>query len=1180
MHAWCRSLVFVTIAASLYAGCTVGTRDNGAGDGTTGADATTHDGGTSMDASGDTARLDGSDASTPTIDTNSDAPPQDGGGSHVVMPPPGVITTDGGWIYPDGGAWYPPCPMLGDGGNGCGPAEVCGNGVDDNCNGLADEGCPCAPGAMERCYDGCPSQAGIGVCTWGVQTCSIGAEFGMYMGRCSNEGHPQPIVCGGERDYLCDGMIDEGCSCSAGDLRACYTGPASTRGVGECHDGTQSCVAMDGGTGWGPCTNEMLPAAPTCGTDTACDGMPFEGCACTPGATRSCYDGPSGTEGIGICHAGTQTCDLNGTTAAWGPCLGEVLPSADMCDGIDRLCNGSPDMGCGCPSGTMRACYSGPSGTEGVGLCHAGTQTCMAGTTGGVWGACIGQVTPSCDICDGLDHECNGVADTGCACMPGSSIDCYDGPASTLGVGACHGGTQTCSSGAAGCGSSYGSCSGEVLPGAIVCDGVDHACDGNYAADCPCMLGNSRSCYDGPAGTAGVGTCAPGTQQCVVSAGGGTTWGACSGEVVPAAAQCDGLDHACSGVLPNCNPTVRCPAPVTTSVGAAGTVTLTGSAIAVAPATITSYAWSVISQPAGSTFSFSTTTANPTRFTANNAGVYTIRLTVTDSLGRQSSCSSLVTVTARSYLGTEFWAVTTTNAELLAGSTFQFAVAIGNPNSTAVTATISGGALAAPMTVTVPANNTVTQTLPWVTALSQNQAAAGMGHNPGGFIPSVSALVTAGAYHIVTTAPVSMYQFNPLTFTTGGGRPTYSYTNDASLLLPTVAWTSNYIAMAHNSFNYGGSFVAIVATSNATTVTVQLTAPITAGTGVNAVPAGSTVTYNLNAGDVVQLIAQYGNPIGCSRVAATCGMGSNPPCCSTTQCAFEPACGSGALPPCCTYESTDLTGTIITSNNPVGVFGGEDCASISNTGSAPACDHLEQMMFPVETWGRDVIVSQFQDRGITTEPYYVRIMSAQNGNTITFNPAATHMSVTLNAGQVLEFCNQGDFEVTSALPILVGQFMVGQNVTSCSLSCTGPQATPTACMAHTTMGTCTADTANFCTWSDYNYAPPIDGDPSFTLEVPTTQYRHDYNFVVPTSYTASFINVVYATGATINLDGVTLPAGTAIAGTSWSVLRHSIAAGSHQINTAGAAGFGLKVSGVATYTSYGYPGGLDLSLLP
>jgi hypothetical protein len=198
-----------------------------------------------------------------------------------------------------------------------------------------------------------------------------------------------------------------------------------------------------------------------------------------------------------------------------------------------------------------------------------------------------------------------------------------------------------------------------------------------------------------------------------------------------------------------------------------------------------------------------------------------------------------------------------------------------------------------------------------------------------------------------------------------------------------------------------------------------------------------------------------------------------------------------------------------------------------------------------------VVVTQDQDRGNTTEPYVVRVMSRENSNTLTFTPASVHAPVTLNRGQFIEFCDTRDFDVSATQPILVGQFMVGQNETAC--------------------GTCSTVAGTF----------PTVGDPSFTLEVPTPQYRFDYNFVVPATYTASFINVVGQTGATILLDGTALVgAGSPIAGTTWSVWRQSIAAGSHHINTAGATGFGLKVIGVASYTSYGYPGGLDLRALP
>ena len=65
------------------------------------------------------------------------------------------------------------------------------------------------------------------------------------------------------------------------------------------------------------------------------------GGSCNPGATRSCYDGTSGTQNVGTCHDGTQTCGQDGT---WGACAGEQLPVAENCtDGLDNNCNGAVD---------------------------------------------------------------------------------------------------------------------------------------------------------------------------------------------------------------------------------------------------------------------------------------------------------------------------------------------------------------------------------------------------------------------------------------------------------------------------------------------------------------------------------------------------------------------------------------------------------------------------------------------------------------------------------------------------------------------------------------------------------------------------------------------------------------------------------------------------------------------
>jgi len=54
-------------------------------------------------------------------------------------------------------------------------------------------------------------------------------------------------------------------------------------------------------------------------------------------------------------------------------------------------------------------CYSGPDGTQGVGLCHGGTRICPQ--NGDCTSQCSGQVLPTVEVCDGKDNNCDGKVD-------------------------------------------------------------------------------------------------------------------------------------------------------------------------------------------------------------------------------------------------------------------------------------------------------------------------------------------------------------------------------------------------------------------------------------------------------------------------------------------------------------------------------------------------------------------------------------------------------------------------------------------------------------------------------------------------------------------------------------------------------------------------------------------------
>jgi hypothetical protein len=373
------------------------------------------------------------------------------------------------------------------------------------------------------------------------------------------------------------------------------------------------------------------------------------------------------------------------------------------------------------------------------------------------------------------------------------------------------------------------------------------------------------------------------------------------------------------------------------------------------------------------------------------------------------------------------------------------------------------------------------------------------------------------AFHITTDTPVVAYQELPY----GGGA---AAATGASLLIPSSAWQSNYIAVSAWDLpptgipiNVGGPSHNIVAAVDNTTVTIRPTSNIAAGASVPAGTANTPWSITLNRGQYVQLT-----------------------------------------------QSDPLSGSPITSDFPVGVFGGHQIMDVDR-----CCgDHGEQMLTPVSALGSEYIAAPHGTRKPTgSDPRVFRIYGAVDGTQLTYEPPNIG-AATVGQGGMVEIRTASPFVVKSQdmdHPFALFTYMTGAGVD---------------------------DT------TDEGYDPNFTGgwgDPDFVRIVPPPQYLGHYVFFTDPTYPFTTLTVtrqkVNGAFADVTLDCLgTIPAGDwQPVGTSgnyqiafeplvdhWNS-RGNCNNGVHVMDSANA--FGVWVWGWGSedtqtgWVSYGYPAG-------
>jgi hypothetical protein len=260
------------------------------------------------------------------------------------------------------------------------------------------------------------------------------------------------------------------------------------------------------------------------------------------------------------------------------------------------------------------------------------------------------------------------------------------------------------------------------------------------------------------------------------------------------------------------------------------------------------------------------------------------------------------------------------------------------------------------------------QTSPWEPVRCPVPAAVPVG-------AQVKGTGVGAGFRIQTDVPIVAYQMLPY----GGGQAAVT---GATLLIPTSAWDTNYLAVnaygdTKPEFNVGPS-MNIVAALDDTSVTLLPKFSVAGGPGVANAAANTPVTFKLDKGQFVQIT-----------------------------------------------QGAELTGSPIQSDKPIGLWAGHQCTDTPK--GIQYCDHAEQQIPAIRSLGSEYVGVTYRPRLGTAEAPPWRILGAAPGTKLTYEPATTGPT-TLGAGELVEFSTGTPFVVRSQdqdHPFLLLSYMSG-----------------------------------------------------------------------------------------------------------------------------------------------------------